>query len=95
MDKKIKKDRENQENIDDFSELTGCPSTAINRVDTVADLRKRAGLPKEVYERICYVCKRDDLAVFKCGRCKSATDVYCSKECQRQGNNLLKLFYTN
>ena len=71
------------EAIDAFAKLTGCPTNLITKVDTVSDIRARAGLPKEEFSNECYVCKRSDVKLFKCGRCKCPTELWCGIDCQR------------
>ena len=83
MDKSEKNLREKEEAIDAFAKLTGCPTNIISKVDTIPDIRKAAGLPQEEFSKECYVCKRSDIKLFKCGRCKCPTELWCSTKCQK------------
>ena len=49
-----RRQKKKDEAIKAFSKLSGCPTNFITRVDTLSDVRKRAGL-KEEFSSECYL----------------------------------------
>ena len=55
----------------------------MSSVMTVDELKGKAGAPLEELCKTCFVCKRADLPLLTCSRCKSREFRYCGKECQK------------